>query len=248
MCKKLLPVARSFARREERTLELVLVGDGGRDEHEALIREHKLDGVPFLLSPVVGMTYGIGKLPYAVLIDHEGILRSKGLVNSREHLESLLTAKEIGHASIQDYLTAAEGETRRTPGPGACGNSRGEDNRMRTSRFDRLIERASRRIAQTSSRRSFLARLGVALAGGAVLPILPVDRTGRLKTRSCPGVREDGPDHRPDGVQLLALLCGRRLHVRLLRRHLQQMSAGFPGVTDLMGGELHQSGRWTGLT
>jgi methylamine dehydrogenase accessory protein MauD len=35
MCKKLLPVARSFARREGRALELVLVGDGGRDEHEA---------------------------------------------------------------------------------------------------------------------------------------------------------------------------------------------------------------------
>ena len=69
MCKKLLPVARSFAKREARTLELVLVGDGGRDEHEALIRKHKLDGVPFVLSPVVGMTYGIGKLPYAVLID-----------------------------------------------------------------------------------------------------------------------------------------------------------------------------------
>jgi hypothetical protein len=51
--------------------------------------------------------FGIGKLPYAVLIDHEGILCSKGLVNSREHLESLLTAKEIGHASIQNYLTAA---------------------------------------------------------------------------------------------------------------------------------------------
>jgi hypothetical protein len=65
--------------------------------------------VPFLLSPVVGMTYGIGKLPYAVLIDREGILRSKGLVNSREHLESLLTAKETGHASIQDYLKAAGG-------------------------------------------------------------------------------------------------------------------------------------------
>ena len=52
---------------------------------------------------------------------------------------------------------------------------------MMANRFDRVIERASRRIAQTSSRRSFLARLGAALAGGAVLPILPVDRTGRLK-------------------------------------------------------------------
>jgi methylamine dehydrogenase accessory protein MauD len=110
MCKKLLPVARSFARSERPTLELVLVGDGGRDEHETMIREHKLDGVAFLLAPAVGMTYGIGKLPYAVLIDHEGILRAKGLVNSREHLESLLTAKELGHASIQSYLRTARGQ------------------------------------------------------------------------------------------------------------------------------------------
>jgi methylamine dehydrogenase light chain len=46
---------------------------------------------------------------------------------------------------------------------------------------DGLVERASRRIAQRSSRRGFLGRLGVALAGGAAVPVLPVDRTGRLK-------------------------------------------------------------------
>ena len=47
--------------------------------------------------------------------------------------------------------------------------------------LDRLVERASRRMAQRTSRRSFLGRLGLALAGGAVIPVLPVDRTGRLK-------------------------------------------------------------------
>jgi methylamine dehydrogenase light chain len=47
--------------------------------------------------------------------------------------------------------------------------------------FDRLVERASRRIAQRTSRRSFLGRLGLVLVGGAVIPVLPVDRTGRLK-------------------------------------------------------------------
>jgi hypothetical protein len=55
---------------------------------------------------VVGMTYQVGKLPYAVLIDERGIVRAKGLVNSREHLESLLVAKETGYASIQAYLDA----------------------------------------------------------------------------------------------------------------------------------------------
>jgi hypothetical protein len=38
------------------------------------------------------------------LIDPEGVIRSKGIVNSREHLESLLVAQETGYASMQDYL------------------------------------------------------------------------------------------------------------------------------------------------
>ena len=40
----------------------------------------------------------------AVLIDPAGVIRSKGIVNSREHLESLLVAQETGYASMQDYL------------------------------------------------------------------------------------------------------------------------------------------------
>jgi methylamine dehydrogenase accessory protein MauD len=60
------------------------------------------------------MTYQVGKLPYAVLIDEAGIVRAKGLVNSREHLESLLVAKETGYASIQEYLDASVPESRRT--------------------------------------------------------------------------------------------------------------------------------------
>lgn len=44
------------------------------------------------------------------------------------------------------------------------------------ARFDNLVESFTRGIAQRTSRRSFLARLG-AMAGGAVLlPLLPVDR------------------------------------------------------------------------
>ena len=104
MCKKLLPVARSFARSEREGVGLVLVGDGDRSSHEALVAEHRLHDLPFALSPVVGMTLGIGKLPHAVLIDGAGVIRSKGIVNSREHLESLLVAQETGYASMQDYL------------------------------------------------------------------------------------------------------------------------------------------------
>jgi methylamine dehydrogenase accessory protein MauD len=104
MCKKLLPVARSFARSERQGVALVLMGDGDRPSHEAMIAEHRLQDVPFALAPIVGINLGIGKLPQAVLIDAQGVIRSKGIVNSREHLESLLVAQETGYASIQDYL------------------------------------------------------------------------------------------------------------------------------------------------
>jgi methylamine dehydrogenase accessory protein MauD len=104
MCKKLLPVARSFARSEQSGVAVVLMGDGDRPSHEAMIAEHRLQEVPFALAPIVGINLGIGRLPHAVLIDREGIIRSKGIVNSREHLESLLIAQETGYASMQDYL------------------------------------------------------------------------------------------------------------------------------------------------
>ena len=47
--------------------------------------------------------------------------------------------------------------------------------------FDRMMESAARQLAQRSSRRGTLARLGAVLVGGAVLPLLPVDKSGRAK-------------------------------------------------------------------
>jgi len=41
-----------------------------------------------------------------VLLDDAGVIASKGLVNTREHLESLVIAKLAGFGSIQSYLGA----------------------------------------------------------------------------------------------------------------------------------------------
>lgn len=46
------------------------------------------------------------------------------------------------------------------------------------NRLDRLTERRVRTVAQQHGRRSFVTRLGVALVGGAALPMLPFDRSG----------------------------------------------------------------------
>lgn len=104
ICKKLLPIAKSFAAGER--LEVVLVGDGEVQQQREMIEKFGLRGIPYVNSPQVGMAFQVGKLPYAILIDEDGVIRAKGLVNSREHLESLAIAKETGYGSIQAYLKA----------------------------------------------------------------------------------------------------------------------------------------------
>jgi len=104
VCKKMLPILRSIARAESRWLDVVLASDGEPAEHERFVASQHLDDFTYLLSEQLGVTYRVGKLPYAVLIDGDGVVRAKGLINTREHLESLIEAKELGVASIQDYL------------------------------------------------------------------------------------------------------------------------------------------------
>jgi methylamine dehydrogenase accessory protein MauD len=106
VCKKLLPIARSFAHAER--LDVLLIGDGDDAEQRSMIREFSLEGLPYINSPQVGMTFHVGKLPYAVLLDAAGVIRAKGLVNNREHLESLLIAEETGFGTIQAYLDAKQ--------------------------------------------------------------------------------------------------------------------------------------------
>src|SRR5207249_705697 len=72
VCKALLPMLRSIARRERDWLGIVLASDGPRDEHEAFVRAERLEAFPYLLSPALGITYRVGKLPYAVPLDAAG--------------------------------------------------------------------------------------------------------------------------------------------------------------------------------
>ena len=51
-----------------------------------------------------GGPWGLHGLPYGVLTDENGVISSLGIVNSREHLESLFEARKLGVGSIQEYL------------------------------------------------------------------------------------------------------------------------------------------------
>ncbi len=104
VCKKLLPVLKSSARAEAEWLDVVLASDGEATQHLAFFSNAKLQQFPYVLSADLGMMYRVNRLPYAILIDEHGVIRAKGLINTREHLESLFNAKELGVGTVQDYL------------------------------------------------------------------------------------------------------------------------------------------------
>jgi len=105
VCKSLLPVLKSMRGSQESDVDIVLASDGDSlEEHNAYVAKHELDAFPYVVSELLGKSYGVGKLPYAVLIRPNATIASLGIVNSREHLESLFEAESLGVASIQDYL------------------------------------------------------------------------------------------------------------------------------------------------
>jgi methylamine dehydrogenase accessory protein MauD len=108
VCKRLIPLAKSVAKAER--LDLVFAGDGPAADLRSLVARHGLEAYPFVNSRDLGMAFQVAKLPYAVLLDEAGRIAAKGLVNTREHLESLVTAKTVGFASIQSYLAAREAQ------------------------------------------------------------------------------------------------------------------------------------------
>ena len=104
VCKTLIPVLRAMRKSESAWLEIILASDGDENEHREWLKLQKLEPWPYVLSPQLGMAMQVAKLPFAALIDEKGVLCARGLVNSREHIESLFEAKKQGVASIQEYL------------------------------------------------------------------------------------------------------------------------------------------------
>jgi len=116
VCKTLIPVLNAMRKSEADWLEIVLASDGNEEEHRVWLKQQRLESWTYVLSPQLGMTMQVAQLPFAALIDEKGILCARGLVNSREHIESLFEAKARGVASIQEYLKVQkkEQERRRT--------------------------------------------------------------------------------------------------------------------------------------
>lgn len=105
ICSKLLPIIRSVAATEG--ADVVLISDGTRAEHMEFLRNHPLQDERYVVSAEIGMRYQISKVPYGVLLDKDGVILSKGLCNTREHVESLFETVRVGHSTLQSFMKSS---------------------------------------------------------------------------------------------------------------------------------------------
>ncbi len=103
VCKALLPVLEALSRSEAAWLDVVVASEGREEEHRQFL---SVIGTRarYVLSTELGIAYQVPQLPFAVLLDAQGVVRGRGIVNTREHVESLFEAYRHGVGSIQEYL------------------------------------------------------------------------------------------------------------------------------------------------
>lgn len=104
VCKSLLPAVKSSRKDERSWMDVILASDGDAAAQREFVRAQGLEEIPYVVSAALGLAYQVSRLPFAALLDERGVLRARGLVNSREHLESLFEAKRLGVASLQEYF------------------------------------------------------------------------------------------------------------------------------------------------
>lgn len=104
-CNRLAPAIRSVWKRECNEVETLIVS---LSNNETAVRDflnrNNLHDVPCVISNDLVQQYNINSPPYGVLLDENGVVRAKGVVNNLDHIESLLNAAEIGHPTVSAYL------------------------------------------------------------------------------------------------------------------------------------------------
>jgi methylamine dehydrogenase accessory protein MauD len=113
-CAGLLPSAKRFFNEiaAEADSAWVMVS-GSLQAQISYARENELTRHPVAAEEQLPPSFRVGGAPFGLWIDSAGHVRAKGMVDRREHLESLRNAVKTGHPSIESYVAARAEETER---------------------------------------------------------------------------------------------------------------------------------------
>jgi len=118
VCAGLLPSAKRFFKEIAAEADSVWVMVlGSREAQISYARNNGLTQYPVAVEEQLPVSFRVGGAPFGLWIDASGQVKAKGMVDRREHLESLRYAVESGHPSIESYVAARaeEKEQEREP-------------------------------------------------------------------------------------------------------------------------------------
>jgi len=104
-CAELAPGLLAIER-NERDVHLVLISLAQEAETREYLRQHQLLHLSTVCSNDFVSLYGIDATPHVVLLDRDGVVRTKGIVNTAVHLESILNTITTGYSSAQSRVLA----------------------------------------------------------------------------------------------------------------------------------------------
>lgn len=89
LCHELLPAIRTVARSYPE-VSSILVGIGEDRAFTQLVRGLRNVPLHYSFAPVVARAMRVHSTPYAIVLDKQGFVTDKGIVNQVEHLEALI--------------------------------------------------------------------------------------------------------------------------------------------------------------
>lgn len=77
VCKTLLPAVKSSRKDERGWMDIILASDGDLKEQQDFVRAQGLESIPYVVSAALGLAYQVSRLPFAALLDEQGVLRAR---------------------------------------------------------------------------------------------------------------------------------------------------------------------------
>jgi methylamine dehydrogenase accessory protein MauD len=110
-CSDVAPALRALWKNERKRFDFAMISVAGtEEENREFVARFELEDIPYVFSRDLGMAFKVLSPPYSLLLDTSGAVKAKGLVNRREHLESLLNAAEMNAPTMETYMAKQLGD------------------------------------------------------------------------------------------------------------------------------------------
>jgi methylamine dehydrogenase accessory protein MauD len=110
-CSDIAPALRALWKNERRRVDFAIISvSGSVEQNRQFAAQFELEDIPYVLSSDLGIAFKVLSPPYGLLLDTSGVVKTKGLVNTREHLESLLNAAEMDTPTMESYMAKQLGD------------------------------------------------------------------------------------------------------------------------------------------